>query len=291
MIRRPAVMAGLRFERRGDPEEGLDDVLRDAASGNPTVLPLLEFTLDELWRRSAGSGVLRFSDYESLGGLQGAIKIRAEEEFARLPAAVRASLPKVLAALVHTDPTDERLILQNRASLAQFSNAPDCRALIDAFVSAHLFVGDHGADGTPVIGLAHEALLREWPPAVQWIEQNREMLRLRAGIAAAAALWRNSGESDSRLIEGALPKDAAKVIGTYAEMLTAEERRLIELSMAEDRRKLRQRVKQYALGAALITVIILIPVIGLQQIAYGVAFARAVPAAWTADRHAPVSTA
>jgi hypothetical protein len=172
MIRRPAMMAGLAFERRGDPEEGLDDVLRDAASGNPTVLPLLEFTLDELWRRSAGSGTLRFSDYESLGGLQGALKIRAEEEFARLPAPVRASLPKVLAALVHTDPTDERLILQNRAPLAQFSGSPECKVLIDAFVSAHLFVGDRGADGTPVIGLAHEALLREWPPAVQWIEQN-----------------------------------------------------------------------------------------------------------------------
>ena len=136
------MMAGLTFERRGDPEEGLDDVLRDAASGNPTVLPLLEFTLDELWRRSAGSGVLRFSDYEDLGGLQGALRIRADEVFARLPAPVQASLPKVLAALVHTDPTDEPLILQNRISLAQFSGSPDCQALIDAFVAAHLFVGD-----------------------------------------------------------------------------------------------------------------------------------------------------
>src|SRR5437879_4564788 len=98
MIRLPALMAGLTFERRGEPEEGLDDVLRDAASGNPTVLPLLEFTLDELWRRSAGSGVLKFSDYENLGGLQGAIKIRAEETFARQPEAVQAALPKVLAA-------------------------------------------------------------------------------------------------------------------------------------------------------------------------------------------------
>src|SRR2546429_6794541 len=78
MIRRPAMMAGLVFERRGDPQEGLDDVLRDAASGNATVLPLLEFTLDELWRPSAGSGVLKFSDYEDLGGLHGALKIRAD---------------------------------------------------------------------------------------------------------------------------------------------------------------------------------------------------------------------
>jgi eukaryotic-like serine/threonine-protein kinase len=44
-------MAGINFERRGDPEEGLDDVLRDAAAEHPAVLPLLEFTLDELWKR------------------------------------------------------------------------------------------------------------------------------------------------------------------------------------------------------------------------------------------------
>ena len=148
MIRRPAMMAGLTFERRGDPEEGLDDVLRDAASGNPTVLPLLQFTLDELWRRSAGSGVLRFSDYENLGGLHGALRLRADEVFAGLPAQVQASLPKVLAGLVHTDPTDDRRILQNRVSRDQFSGSPDCLALIAAFVDAHLLVSDQAPDGT-----------------------------------------------------------------------------------------------------------------------------------------------
>ncbi len=289
MIRRPAVMAGLRFERRGDPEEGLDDVLRDAAAGNPTVLPLLEFTLDELWRRSAGSGVLKFADYEDLGGLHGALKIRADEEFARLPPNVQASLPTVLAALVHSDPTDERLILQNRVSLAQFSHSPDCLALIDAFVSAHLFVGDHGTDGMPVIGLAHEALLREWPPAVRWIEQSREMLRLRAGIAAAAALWRNAGYGDSRLMSGDLLKDAGRLLSSSADMLNAEERRFIETSLTQARRSRSQLIRRATAAAALIVLAILLPVIGFQQISYDFAFARAIPKVWNGERQAPVS--
>jgi hypothetical protein len=285
MIRRPALMAGLRFERRGDPEEGLDDVLRDAASGNPTVLPLLEFTLDELWRRSAGSGVLKFSDYEDLGGLHGALKIRADEEFTRLPPNVQASLPKVLAALVHSDPTDERLILQNRVSLAQFSNSPECKALIDAFVSAHLFVGDHGADGTPVIGLAHEALLREWPPALRWIEESREMLRLRAGIAAAAALWRNAGHGESHLMRGALLKDASRLMMTSVDMLSPEERRFI----GDSRRKQRKVIRRAAAAAALIVLAILLPIIGFQQIAYDFAFARVVPRVWNSEPRPPLS--
>lgn len=288
MIRRPAVMAGLKFERRDDPEEGLDEVLRDAASGNPTVLPLLEFTLSELWRRSAGSGVLRFSDYESLGGLQGALKLRAEEEFGRLSIAVQASLRKVLAALVHIDPTDERLILQNRAPLAQFSQPPE-KTLVDAFVAAHLLVGDNGSNGTPVVGLAHEALLREWPPAVAWIEQNREMLRLRAGITGAAGLWRNDNDDSTRLLTGRPLKDAVKLLDQNADVLTREERSFVDLSLAEDRLRRRRLVWQSGLAAVAIALAILIPTIGLKQISYGMSLVRELPAVWRADRSIPIS--
>jgi hypothetical protein len=191
----------------------------------------------------------------------------------------------VLAALVHSDPTDERLILQNRVSLAQFSNSPECKALIDAFVSAHLFVGDLGADGTPVIGLAHEALLREWPPALRWIEQSREMLRLRAGIAAAAALWRNAGYGESHLMRGALLKDATRLMSTSVDMLSPEERRFID----ESRRAQRKLIRRAAAAAALIVLAILLPIIGFQQIAYDFAFARAVPRVWSGEPRPPVS--
>lgn len=79
-----------------------------------------------------------------------------------------------------------------------------CGPLIDAFTEAHLLVGDVAPDGEPVVALAHEALLREWPPAVRWIGENRDMLRLRAGISAAAALWRNSDQKEGRLLSGEL---------------------------------------------------------------------------------------
>lgn len=287
MIRRPALMAGLTFEQRGDPEEGLDDVLRDAASGNATVLPLLEFTLDELWRRSAGSGVLRFDDYEQIGGLHGALRLRADEEFARLPAPVQDSLSKVLAAIVHTDPTDERLILQNRVSMSQFADLPDCRRLIQAFVDAHLLVSDSAPDGTPVIGLAHEALLREWPPAVEWIEQNRELLRLRAGISAAAALWRNGGHRDSRLLTGELLSDAAKVMKSNAAMLAPDERQFVELSLSQARRNRNRWIRRGAAIAAAVLLAIFTATLGLRQLSYGLSYAGALPKVWNGEAKVP----
>jgi hypothetical protein len=266
MIRRPAAMAGLAFERRGDPEEGLDEVLRDAAAGNPTVLPLLEFTLDELWRRSGGTGMLRFSDYEQIGGLHGALRLRAEEEFGRLPPAVQDSLPLVLGAMVHTDPTDERLLLQSRVALSQFDTLPACRQLIDAFVHAHLFVGDQAADGSPIVALAHEALLREWPPAVRWIEANREALRLRSGVSAAAALWRTSERRESRLLSGELLADAEKLLRNNATMLAAEERAFVEASISEDRRRRMKTYRRAALAVAAVVLMVLVPTLGWNRV-------------------------
>lgn len=289
MIRRPAMMAGLEFERRGEPEEGLDDVLRDAAAGNPTVLPLLEFTLDELWRRSGGAGVLRFQDYEQIGGIHGALRLRADEELAKLPPAVQASLPEVLAAIVHTDPTDDRLIIQNRVPARQFDRRPGCRQLVDAFVAAHLLVADQASDGEPVIALAHEALLREWPPAVRWIESNRELLRLRAGISAAAALWRNSGRREGRLLTGELLADASRLLKANGSALAPEERAYVQLSAREARRLRTARIRRGALAAAAVLLAVSVPVIGLGQLAYGAAVAWAVPRVWGEAAGIPVS--
>ncbi|MDZ7769064.1 MAG: ATP-binding protein [Woeseiaceae bacterium] len=49
MIRLPTRAAGLRFEEDPASSDRLDDMLRDAAAEHPEVLPLLQFTLEELY--------------------------------------------------------------------------------------------------------------------------------------------------------------------------------------------------------------------------------------------------
>jgi YD repeat-containing protein len=198
MIRRPAQLAGLSFERNPETEEGLDDVLRDAASANPAALPLLQFALDELYKRRQGDR-LRFADYAALGGLEGALRQRAEEEYVRLADPVRAALPAVLAGLVRIDLENDAVAARRvpRLALEATTGAVD---LADAFVRARLFVADRGEGEGPTVGVAHEALLREWARAREWIEANKALLRLRARIAAAAMLWRESGQDAARLL-------------------------------------------------------------------------------------------
>src|SRR5207253_11363652 len=78
MIGHPAQAAGLRFEEKATGER-LDHVLQETALRDPQALPLLEFTLAELYKLcatdkpSGGPVVLTFAAYEQLGGMEGAL--------------------------------------------------------------------------------------------------------------------------------------------------------------------------------------------------------------------------
>ena len=83
MIRKPAQAAGLSFEVHPETGLGLDAVLAEDAAAAPGALPLLSFTLDELYKnaKARGATVLTYASYEALGGLEGAIAKRADRLF------------------------------------------------------------------------------------------------------------------------------------------------------------------------------------------------------------------
>ncbi|MBT8103202.1 MAG: ATP-binding protein, partial [Gammaproteobacteria bacterium] len=93
MIRLPTRAAGLRFEEDPASSERLDDMLRDAAAEHPEVLPLLQFTLEELYQRRTEDGMLTLAAYRELGGVEGSLAQRAETVFKDLPDDVEAELP------------------------------------------------------------------------------------------------------------------------------------------------------------------------------------------------------
>ena len=254
MIRRPARLAGLEFERRVDHDEGLDDVLRDAAIANPGSLPLLQFALDELYTRAGQGRVLRFADYEQMGRLEGALQERAETELKALTEDAQAALPLVLSHLVQLD-LKTGAIAQRRLVYARVATDPHCRALIDRFVDKRLFERDRGSDGEAVIGVAHEALLRSWTRAQEWIDHNKAFLRLRSRIGAAEVLWREEGGPDRLLLpEGPGLKDAAALVAERGVELSAAELSYIDQSLALARRA-RHRRRARGLAAAVAGVI------------------------------------
>jgi tetratricopeptide (TPR) repeat protein len=206
----PAHQAGLRFETDLAAGVALDDMLLNAAAGRPGSLPLLEFTLEQLWQGRTDAGLLTLAAYRELGGLEGAIGRRASEVLAGLPDEVRAEVPAVLRALVTVPPGGLGGAAARDAPLATFPPGSARRALVEAFLApdARLLVTD---DSGTSVRVAHEALLTHWPVARDLVAAERGDLELRSRLEQAAARWRTAdpADRDSLLLHAGLPLSEA----------------------------------------------------------------------------------
>jgi hypothetical protein len=79
---------------------------------------------------------------------------------------------------------------------------PAEQTVADAFVEARLLTSAVGADGERVVGVAHEALLRQWRPLREAIEASRASLRMRSDPERLAADWQEGRRDESYLPGG-----------------------------------------------------------------------------------------
>ncbi len=240
MIRLPTRAAGLRFEEDPSSSERLDDMLRDAAAERPEVLPLLQFTLEELYQRRTPNGTLTLEAYRELGGVEGSLAQRAETVFQELPPDVQAVLPKVLNTLVSVEQDGREGIGRKRAPLEDAAN-PEVRKFLETFVAARLFVTELSDDGGVVVTVAHEALLWHWPRVSEWLDQNRENLRIRGRVAVAAARWGQEQRPSDLLLPRGKPLGEAEALLDQDIDLSNAEAEFINASIAKAKRAQRLR--------------------------------------------------
>ena len=246
LVREPASAAGLRFEQKPEGER-LDDVLRDEASQDASLLPLLEFTLNELYDRRTERGKLTFDAYRAIGGVKGALAQRAETTFTGLPEEVQRELPAVFRQLVTIGTLSEEAPTRQQTPLARFNGSPPRMQFVQAFIAARLFVSDLAEDGSAVVRITHESLLAHWQRLKDWLERDREHLRVKARVERAAARWLQEGRRADLLLTAGKPLQEA-------EQLKASEFELepqVEEMIAESRQKARRnrRLRQAAIAA------------------------------------------
>ena len=202
MIRKPAQAAGLSFETHPQSGLGLDAVLAEHAAAAPGALPLLSFTLDELYKsaKARGETVLTHANYEALGGLEGAIANRADEIMRGLPAAAQAALPRVLRSLTTVTNTADQAPVARSAALASFGEASPARILVDAFVAARLLVAAGETGTLPSVRLAHEALISRWQRARDQLAADRRDLETRTLVERQFGRWSQARGRARRLL-------------------------------------------------------------------------------------------
>lgn len=248
MIRQPASAAGLAFEENRSTGENLDELLRDAAIRDPAALPLLSYTLEQLYERRTPEGLLTLAAYHDLGGLEGAIGRRAESVFSGLPAEAQGAFDDVWRQLVTlsegSQPVRRRTLY---GALTASSGAPQ---LVDALVAARLLTVDQPAEGERTVSVAHEALLRQWPRVVEWVGDNLVFLRARSRMAARLAEWHEQQSSDDYLIPAGPPlAEAEGILSRHAGSLDAREIEYVRRSSAKARHREQARLRRARLVA------------------------------------------
>lgn len=250
MIRLPTRAAGLRFEEDPATSERLDDILRDTASERPEILPLLQFTLEELYQRRTANGMLTLEAYRALGGVEGSLAQRAETVYRQLAPEVQAALPAVLSALVSVERDGHDAVGRKRASWSIASN-PEVREFLETFVAARLFVTELADDGSVVVSVAHEALLWHWPRVQEWLEQNRANLRVQSRVSTAAERWATENRRADLLLPRGQPLAEAEALLGQGVELGPTETEFVRASIARSRRAHRLEIGVVVALAAL----------------------------------------
>ena len=260
IVRLPARAAGLSFGGDDSGLNRLDDRLCADAMQSPDALPLLQYTLQQLYLNREPGDVLSWAAYEALGGLEGAIGRRAEALLDGLPAARQGALPSLLSRLV-TLAGDEAAPTSRWMPDDELVDA-DERALVETFVDARLLVADLAASGKGY-RVAHEALLRRWPRVTAWVAGHRAALVARDGLAPWVARWVEAGRAGTLLLpRGAMLWTVTRALAEAPALFGPQERDFIRRSQ---RRLRRQR---WGLGASTVGALLLAGVAVVAAVGY-----------------------
>jgi len=218
----PMELGGLRAAIEGPaarPDVGVSfegDLVGDLlyeVRGQAGALPLLQFTLDELFEWRDGRRLTQAA-YRELGGVRGALARHAEGTYSALPDEERRRLARALFLRLIEPGVTAQDTTRRRAPLAELELSDPARTALlrevaQAFVAARLLTTSESG-GATAIEVSHEALIREWERLAGWLHEAREDIRLQRSIGVDAAEWARHDRAPDYLYRGAMLHEAAE---------------------------------------------------------------------------------
>ena len=259
---------GLRFEA------GLSHAILNDVQGEPGAMPLLQYALQELWKRRRGRWLCD-EEYQAIGGVQKAIAKTADEFYNSLSVAEQEQVQNIFLRLTRLDasavPDQKRRDTRRRVELEDLVPTGDDLAVTKKLVQqlagggVRLVVTSRNeATGKEEVEVAHEALIRYWPTLQNWLNQNRHDLLLRETINQAAEEWQQHQEQpdkDIYLIHQGGRLEDAEVLWKHPKFvqLNQLEAEYVKacVQLRERRRQLEEQRKQRQLMAAGLSALIL----------------------------------
>ncbi len=248
-ILKPAENAGLLLE--GD----LTDQIIGEIQEQPGGLPLLQFALTELYERRAGR-MLTLQAYQDIGGVSGALIRRADDLYSDLGQHEQVVARQMFLRLINmggegTQDTRQRVL---RHELVTIASRKLTESILDLFGKYRLLTFDRDpVTRAPTVEIAHEALIRQWGQLHEWIESNRDDLRLQMRLVSVVNEWVNAGKDSSYLASGSRLAQFESLLNTDAIALTQNEREYLQASI-DLRRRNGLQLRLFIAGLVVITI-------------------------------------
>lgn len=252
-ISKPAERLGVHFE------PGLISRIIHDIGSQPGTLPLLQYVLYELYEQRTGN-ILNTMQYDSEGGVFGALARRAENLYAALEPRAQGDAKRLFLSLVvvKDDSEDTRRRITQTEAKNLGANPESIQTVLEAFGRHRLLTFDHDSvTRMPTVEIAHEALIRHWSRLRSWIDENRTLLAQRQQFASATAEWIASNRDHGLLARGARLVTYETIPGLDSVVLTSEEQEFLEASLRLRRQESLRAVRVIAglAGIAIIAII------------------------------------
>jgi WD40 repeat protein len=200
-IEKPAAARVLYFE----PSSLVDKLVEDVAQ-TPGALPLLSFTLSELYlcylERRSENRALTEADYRALGGVAGSLTRRATQDYEGLVAEDKAYEQTVKHVMLRMVSLEGGELARRRVPLSElvYGNKAEnerVQKLLEKLIESRLLVRGQEGEGEAYVEPAHDALVRSWDKLLRWRNTEQVYLGLQRELTPQAMNWQ-AGETSGQ---------------------------------------------------------------------------------------------
>jgi WD40 repeat protein len=201
-IEEPASSRVLYFEPYSLVDNLIDEVMQ-----MPGALPLLSFTLSELYLKylknvregTRDNRAITQEDYKELGGVARSLTQRADSEYQELVQQDSSYTQIIRNVMLRMVAVGSGELARRRVPVSELeypeSEKGRIQEVVRRFSSARLLVQGQDMEGKPYVEPAHDALVQGWQKLMSWKLENEENLILQRRLTPAAEEWKSKEQS------------------------------------------------------------------------------------------------
>ena len=238
IIEAPAAQVGAIFEK------GLAmQVQADTQVRGEVALPLLEHTLDLLWRKRRGRW-LTWDAYQEVGGVTGALRYHADQVIKGLSRKEQEVARRLFLRLIWLEEGTGTMAGRRieKAALVEQTADPEANERVLHRLADERLVVLRGEGERATTELAHDTLPLHWDRLRQWVQEDREFVLWRQRLLMALAEWEHTGRDKGALLRRARLAEAERWLAERGDDLSRAAHEFIWASQAEEKDEIeRQR--------------------------------------------------